>query len=145
MITIRKCSIGDFDEVCRLLQQLWPEKELDTASLRKTFRKALDTSYQYYFCALKDKAIVGFCSLSVRNSLWQAGPLAHIDEMIVDAGCRSEGIGTRLLREAQAIAERAGCACLELDTAFHREDAHRFYEKNGLQRRGLAFSKRIDV
>jgi GNAT superfamily N-acetyltransferase len=79
--------------------------------------------------------------LSIKNSLWQAGPLAHVDELVVDGAYRGGGIGTRLLEELTSLARRGGCHRIELDSAHRRDAAHRFYERDGFANRAYVFSK----
>jgi GNAT superfamily N-acetyltransferase len=82
-------------------------------------------------------------SLDVRQSLWQAGPLGHVDELVVDAGHRGGGVGTKLLEHVMRVARELECRRVELDSAFHRVEAHRFYERLGLERRAFLFSKPV--
>ncbi|HIP79032.1 MAG TPA: GNAT family N-acetyltransferase, partial [Kiloniellaceae bacterium] len=56
---------------------------------------------------------------------------------------RGGGIGQALLAHAEAEARREGCAALRLNSGLWREDAHRFYEAFGLQKRGYAFVKAL--
>jgi glucosamine-phosphate N-acetyltransferase len=138
---IRRCVIADFELIYRLLLQLWPESPLDKRALKKAFAQALKSRYNHYLCAVERGTVVGFCSLSVRESLWQQGLLAHVDEIVVDAEHRGQGIGSALLEEAAAFAKKKGCARVELDSAFHRRTAHRFYEKHGFTKRAYMFSR----
>jgi GNAT superfamily N-acetyltransferase len=52
-----------------------------------------------------------------------------IDDLVVAAAARSTGIGHALLAELQQRARTAGCQLLDLDSATHRTDAHRFYTR----------------
>jgi hypothetical protein len=85
---IRSCRRDDFDAVLQLLRQLWPDKDLDAAAVRKVFDGALAADSQVYLCAVDAANLVGFVSLSVKNNLWQAANFGHIDELIVDEKCR---------------------------------------------------------
>jgi glucosamine-phosphate N-acetyltransferase len=140
-IKIRKAILNDFEQIYQLLPQLWPHTRLNRNRLRITFSRALNSGQQYYLCAFEKKVIVGFCSLSTRNSLWQQGLLAHIDELIVDQSYRGRGIGTRLMTEAIKLAVKKRCSRIELDSAFHRKHAHGFYNKMGFESRAYLFSK----
>jgi GNAT superfamily N-acetyltransferase len=51
------------------------------------------------------------------------------------------GFGTELLEAAIAAAKKRGCKIVELDSAFYREDAHKFYLKEGFAKRAYLFSK----
>jgi GNAT superfamily N-acetyltransferase len=52
-----------------------------------------------------------------------------IDDLVTRAASRSQGIGRALLAELERRARTAGCQLLDLDSATHRGDAHRFYAR----------------
>jgi GNAT superfamily N-acetyltransferase len=143
MLQIRPCSIEDFDGVLELLKQLWPDKHLDPVAIRVVYDRALDCDFQVYVCATDDENIIGFASLSVKNNLWQEGYLGHVDELVVDSDYRGRGVGTELLKHLIVIAKERGCRRIELDSGFHRPDAHQFYERHGFENRGYIFSKML--
>ena len=142
---IRKSTIADFEQVYVLLPQLWPDAILNKNKLRHVFARALNSDYHHYLCAIDKKVVVGFCSLSIRNSLWQQGFIAHIDEIIVESAYRGHGIGTQMILKAMKIAKQKGCTRLELDSAFHRGKAHNFYKKIGFENRAFLFSMPLEV
>lgn len=140
---IRECREDDFDMVLPLLRQLWPDKLLEMESLRRVFSLALQEKEVRYICAEMDGVIVGFFSLTQRMSLYRQGRLAYLDEMVVEEGHRGKGVGAALLRYAEGAAREAGCKGLSMDSAFHREGAHRFYEREGYTRTGVIFEKAL--
>jgi GNAT superfamily N-acetyltransferase len=140
MAQIRKCVSADFPQVAALLTQLWPQKEQNLFKVRGAFDRALGSSMQRYVCAVEDGEIVGFASLSMKNSLWQEALLANLDELVVDEAWRGQGIGSALVDHVVDMARKTGCPRLELDTAFHRTDAHGFYEKRGFEKRAFLFT-----
>jgi GNAT superfamily N-acetyltransferase len=50
-----------------------------------------------------------------------------IDDIVTTAAARSHGLGRALLAELHQRARAADCHLLDLDSATHRADAHRFY------------------
>jgi GNAT superfamily N-acetyltransferase len=50
-----------------------------------------------------------------------------IDDIVTAATGRSHGLGRALLAELRQRARTAGCHLLDLDSATHRAEAHRFY------------------
>ena len=138
---IRTAEAEDFDAVLSLLHQLWPGKELNQDSLQGIFNQGIENNDSVYLCAVTNGNVIGFCAMNIRDSFWQAGLLAYIEIVVVDNSVRGQGIGTRLMEEAIDIARERGCKKLELDSAFHREKAHGFYERNGLIKRGYIFSR----
>ncbi len=140
---IRTATLDDFEGICRLLQQLWPDKKQDKRALKTVMNRALPSPDEIYLCAEIDNAIAGFCSLAIRNSLWQEARLGMLSEMVVDETVRKRGIGTALLGTIIDMARQRGCRRIELDSAFHREETHRFYEKAGFEKRAVLFSKEL--
>ena len=80
----------------------------------------------------------------MKNSLWVARCLGHVDELIVDTQYRGRGLGSELLQSIILRARDRGCLRVELDSAFHREEAHRFYEQHGFENRAYLFSKTLE-
>lgn len=126
-----------------LLKQLWPDRDLNARALRQVFTRALVADSQVYLSACAFARVVGFASLTLKNNLWQAGALAHIDELVVDVGYRGRGIGTRLLNSMCLEARERGCKRIELDSGLHRAQAHAFYEAYGFERRAVLYSLRV--
>jgi ribosomal protein S18 acetylase RimI-like enzyme len=143
MVQVRRCGAADFEDVLALLRQLWPGTALDRDALRAVFDRAIASDAQDYLCAVEGERVIGFASLTVKNNLWQAGHLGHVDELVVDEAHRGRGVGTLLLNELIAVARQRGCRRIELDSAFHREEAHRFYVRQGFESRAYLFSKSL--
>ena len=84
--------------------------------------------------------MIGFCAYAIMNNFWQEGRISYIYAMVVDEKLRGKGIGTALIREAINKSKRQGMMRVELDSGFHREKAHEFYEKLGFDKRAFLFS-----
>ncbi len=140
---IRSVTTADFDRICELLQQLWPGKPLDKRALKGVLTRGLRSSQDVYLCVEIENDIAGFCSLAIRNSLWQEARIGTVAEMVVDETYRKRGIGTALLGTIIDMARQKGCTRIEVDSAFDREEAHRFYEKAGFVKRAYLFSREL--
>ena len=139
---IRQCTKQDFEDVYRLLKQLWQENNLDKEAMQKAYVNGIESNNQELLCyEYNNKKLIGFCSLTIKNNLWQQGRMAHIDELIVDDMYRRKGVGKKLMTEIILNARFKGCKRVELDTAFHRKKAHKFYEDLGFANRAYLFSK----
>jgi len=143
MMEIRPCNVGDFNGVLRLLHQLWPNKEINSVSTKIVFERGLAADSQRYVCAEENGKVIGFGSLTIKNNLWQQGYICHVDELVVDDSYQHHGIGTQILQRLIVIARDIGCRRIELDSAFHRKEAHQFYEKMGFENRAFLFSKSL--
>jgi GNAT superfamily N-acetyltransferase len=142
-LLIRDVANRDFDQVFGLLKQLWSYKELDYEDMKKMFDHNLQSPDHFYIVALYGPQVVGFCSLTVKHNLWVQGFLGNLDEMIVEESYRGQGIGGKLVKRITEIAKEKNCKRLELESSFHREEAHKFYEELGFEKRAYLFSKEL--
>ena len=63
-----------------------------------------------------------------RRGMWRG----QIEGVRVEAALRGHGIGRRLVQLAIARCDERGCGMIQLTTDASRRDAHRFYEKLGI-------------
>jgi GNAT superfamily N-acetyltransferase len=56
---------------------------------------------------------------------------------------RSKGYGHELLSYIERWGKEQGCTCMGLTSAFHRVDAHRFYEREGYTKKSFSFGKAL--
>jgi ribosomal protein S18 acetylase RimI-like enzyme len=143
MYTIRNCVLTDYRKVLYFLRELWPDKKLITNELKTVYENGINNENQIYICAETEDRMVGFCSLTIVNSFLASGKLAYIDELIVDRNFRRKGIGLLLLSEIERIAKEKYCNQIELVSAFHRENAHLFYERYGFNKEAFLFTKKL--
>jgi GNAT superfamily N-acetyltransferase len=76
-----------------------------------------------------DDGIFGICSIYHDIDSVRFGRRAWIEDLAVDEGHRSQGVGKALLDAAKDWARERGASHLELDSSELRADAHRFYER----------------
>ncbi len=143
-ITVRPAERKDFGRVLMLFKQLWPGKALNRKRQEVIYQAMQKSDGYELLCAERESRVVGFASVSIQYNFWQEGSIAHITTMIVDKTCRKQGIGSRVIGEIQEIARNRGCGNIELESAFHRLQAHSFYEKMGFDKRAFFFSKNVD-
>ena len=143
-LLIRLAGLDDLDQIIRLLHQLWPGKPMDPSRLRTIFEHMTSDNHYVLLCAEKEGALAGFASLSILQNIWQEGFILYITTVIVDEQRRRQGIGTSLIREIQKIARERACKRIELESAFHRTDAHAFYEKMGFEKRAHYYSREVE-
>jgi GNAT superfamily N-acetyltransferase len=142
-LLIRNSTPEDLDVIFSLLQQLWPNRQLNKELLGKAFLNSFAIEGHIIRLACTGTEVIGLCALSLRNNLYAQGILANIDELVIDEKYRGKGIGKLMLDDVTLIASKNNCAFLELESAFHREDAHRFYEKEGFEKTGFFISKKL--
>jgi GNAT superfamily N-acetyltransferase len=68
----------------------------------------------------------------------------YVDDLVTAASQRGRGVGRALLAELVARAQQAGCRVIDLDSALHRSDAHRFYIREGMPIVAFHFGRTLD-
>jgi GNAT superfamily N-acetyltransferase len=93
-------------------------------------RRQAQTGYR--LAAVKDAGqVVAVAGFRISENLpW--GRFLYVDDLVTHSAHRSRGYGARLLNWLKEFAATEGCAQLHLDSATWREDAHRFYTREGL-------------
>lgn len=66
---------------------------------------------------------------------------AQIEGVRVASTRRGDGIGEKLIKDAERRAREAGCALLQFTTNRDRDRAHAFYERMGFRPTHLGFKK----
>ena len=74
------------------------------------------------------------------TEMLRTGLMLEVDDLVTTDAARSRGFGAALLDWMTAEARRTGCSVLELDSATHRHEAHRFYFRERLHILAYHFS-----
>lgn len=141
-LIIKKPTSKDLPDILPLLKQLWPDRKFND-NLRKTFLKGLKNKSQIYLIVELKNKIIGFCSATFSVSLWDQGNSCFLDSMIIDSPCQGRGYGKALLDRVLEIAKKRKCRSIGFDCGLHRTGAHKFYESQGLNRRGYFYVKTL--
>lgn len=73
----------------------------------------------------------------------RTGRMLEVDDLVSAESARSKGYGKQLLHWCYDLARSEGCSVVELDSAVHRADAHRFYFRERMHILGFHFSHTI--
>jgi len=137
---IRTATKGDLDAVYGLIRQL---------SRHHFTKEQFESCYLYnlennrILVCEENKSIRGCGVLSIHYPLHFSRKSAEVVSLIVDANSRNRGIGKKLLVSLEQIAASHGCACIKLDSGKQREDAHRFYCREGFVNDHYKFTKEL--
>jgi GNAT superfamily N-acetyltransferase len=86
----------------------------------------------YQLAAVYDEgAVRAVAGYRVIEMLW-CGKILYVDDLNTDERYRSKGYGKALLDWLKNEARAQGCGQLHLDSGVQREQAHRFYFREGL-------------
>ena len=67
----------------------------------------------------------------------------YCDDLVTDEKRRSTGVGHALMAHMEKVARERQCDVLALDSGTHREQAHKFYFREGLTVTAFRFSRKL--
>lgn len=111
-----------------VMQELRPHFTLESFVERVNFQRQAGYSLVYLETGGAPVAVAGF---QVRETLAD-GRFLHVDDLVTLKVERSRGYGAKLLRWLTERARELSCDGVQLDSAVRRQDAHRFYEREGM-------------
>lgn len=104
----------------------------DPGLAEERLAEAITSEPSIVFVAETDGGVLaGLCTAYLDLHSVRFGRRCWVEDLAVDPGLRSGGIGKALLGAALAWAADNGASHLELDSADARTDAHRFYVREG--------------
>jgi GNAT superfamily N-acetyltransferase len=97
-------------------------------------------NYRLFVANDTDRHLVGSYALLVMHKLGHQGtPCAIVEDVVVSAPNRGQGIGRQMMEHALCLAREAGCYKVALSSNLKRTRAHAFYESLGFERHGVSF------
>lgn len=78
----------------------------------------------------EENVVRAVASYRVMNMLY-CGSLIYIDDLVADERVRSRGHGAKLIARLKEIGRSLGCSEIQLISRVTREQAHRFYFREG--------------
>ena len=132
---VHRLHLGWRPDLFRMPEQMYPEER---------FREAIEK--KELFCAWQDGQIVGY--MNVRVAEYDIpGFVSHrelvMEELGVRQDCRGQGIGTRIMEEACAIAKAFGCTRVRLGAYAENGEALAFYRKMGFRLRSVTLERTV--
>ena len=112
----------------------------DPEAARPRLTAALEAADAGVLVAEEGEAFIGLCSVYIDLESVRYGRRCWIEDLAVDPGQRSRGVGRELLDAAKDWARERGATHVELDSGSTRKDAHRFYEREGPSWTGMQYS-----
>lgn len=128
MVSIRRVSISDYKDIYMLNKELGylyeEEKE------RKKIKYIIENKKDIILVAYINNNIIGYIHGSEYELLY-SDSLINILVFVVKESYRKNGVGTALIDKLEEIAIEKKYFGIRLVSGIDREDAHRFYERNG--------------
>ena len=130
-VFIRRLTIDDAEAAAELCSQLgYPANSDD---LRRRIEERLRTTDAVALAAVIDDRLAGWIDASIENHL-QSSASAVIGGLVVREDARGLGIGKRLCLEIEQWARSKSIPLLRVRSQIIREDAHRFYLREGYRK-----------
>lgn len=140
-LELKNALITDFEDVFKLLEQLWSDTKLIKEDLANVYSYNLDRDETFNKVVFLDNKMIAYYSGYTSMNLYHSGKVFYLQIIIVDENYRNLGIGKKIIDDIMDISSSEKCKAIELDSAFFRESAHRFYTNLGFRKRGYVFSK----
>jgi GNAT superfamily N-acetyltransferase len=141
-LSFRQLTAADAEAAADLCGQLgYPNSPED---LRERIEETSRSADRVAFAAVLDGQIVGWIDAAVERHL-QSLACAVIGGLVVRDGTRGLGIGRRLCLEVEDWARSQSIPVVRVRSQIKREDAHRFYLRDGYSKvkTSLVFEKRL--
>jgi GNAT superfamily N-acetyltransferase len=98
---------------------------------------------EYKMIGIIDKEIlITYAGVAIQTNLYHKRHLFVFD-LVTDEKHRGEKYGAMMLEYLNDYAKMGMCENIVLSSGFQREDAHRFYEKNGFAKKSFVFLKSV--
>jgi len=128
-VELRPMRWWDIDPVMRLEAELFPDESWTETMF---WSELAQRETRHYVVAVDDDEVVGYAGLCA-----YAPHEAYVQTIGVTQARQREGIGTRLLFDLIAEADRRGCPRLDLEVRADNDTAIAMYEHHGFHRIGV--------
>jgi ribonuclease D len=139
--TVRRAAWRDAKAVADLIGKLAEANGEKSAVDARLVRAWLRGRGQGILAAVRGKSVVGALSWSIRRNLYHAAPCCTVEELVVEAESRSDGVGSALIQAAVEMAQKKGCAEISVSTLFNNRRARSFYRKAGFTDEALLLER----
>jgi predicted N-acetyltransferase YhbS len=132
-VVLRSATEADAKHVESLLAELgYPSKEADV-------RRSLDSDTSCFLVAQQASEVIGLVSAELVPYFPNGSTICRVTGLVVSTHHRGQGVGEKLVTGAADFARERHCSGIEITSAEHRLDAHRFYQRLGFSRTSFRF------
>ena len=87
---------------------------------------------------MEGDTLISYAGVAVQTNLYHKRHL-YIFDLVTDEKRRGQGYANMMLEYLKDYAKIAMCENIVLSSGFAKEEAHRFYEKNGFDKKSFVF------
>ncbi|PHQ66062.1 MAG: GNAT family N-acetyltransferase [Sulfurimonas sp.] len=136
---IRELDLKELYTVYDVLKQLRP-----SLSYKEFEDLIYDMRHMEYkmFGIMDGEELLTYAGVAVQTNLYHKRHL-YVFDLVSDEKYRNGGYGAMMLEYLEDFAKTCMCKNIVLSSNFEREDAHRFYEKHGFDKKSYIFLKKV--
>jgi aminoglycoside 6'-N-acetyltransferase I len=139
-IKVRQAQPFDKGELAKMRELLWPESSMEEhrKELDSVLRSRMNGTLPMEVLISHDEggALTGFIEVGLRShadGCDPARPVGFVEGWFVHEASRKQGIGSALMRSAEAWARKQGCAEMASDTWIDDERSLRTHQSLGFE------------
>jgi GNAT superfamily N-acetyltransferase len=136
-ITIRRAEPNDAEAVLSLAQAFATSFEVHPASFTTNFVAVFNAPGAFLAVAEENGTVIGYLLGFAHPTFYANGPVAWVEEIMVNPAHRRRGVGRRLMERMEEWAKEKECKLIALAT---RRAAH-FYAALGYEESAAYFRK----
>jgi predicted N-acetyltransferase YhbS len=136
-VLIRSATEADAKHVASLLMELgYPSKETE---VRNRLRSSLHSQTSCILLAQSASEVIGLLGAELVPYFPNGSTICRITALVVSTHHRGRQVGEKLVAGVLDFAREHHCSGIEITSAEHRLDAHRFYQRVGFSRTSFRF------
>lgn len=139
--TIRPAQYADARAILALAKPFATSFVVDAPAFHQAFSALLASSQAHLAVAETARQLVGYVLGFEHYTFYANGRVAWVEEIMVSAAFRRQGIGQLLMQEFEAWARARGCKLVALAT----RRAATFYQALGYEESAVYFRKLLEV
>lgn len=146
MFSIDPLSYQNIEQLVQLSAKLWPDSTVE--AMQTHYLQVLANDASTALLLKNETGYIGFVELSTRRDYVEGAdelPVAYIEGLYIEDGCRKQGLGKQLMAAAEEWALEKGFTQLCSDTELDNENSIRFHAAIGFEEvsRIVCFRKNI--
>ena len=141
-VLLREAKGGDADQLANLFATLGHPI---TAEQVRAQLKALRKSCDPLLVIAQGERVLAACGLARTLTPHRPAPVGRITILVVAEDAQRQGLGRRLVVEAERRLQAAGCELVEVTSNDRLAGAHAFYRRLGFERTSMRFAKPLPL